>query len=522
MNERPQDLNLAELLLVLRRALLPLLAAALALALAAYLIGAARPPMYQAVASLAALPTGSGNQLVNSALMTAPALPPSVVARALRSPVVYGDALARLRASGAWPDLNGFTAEVLEETRTGDYRRVTLASDTDQNFVGVYEVRVQAEDPALAQAAAQAFGSALLTWDRQRAQAGVRDARRNLEVQNSELRRRIALSPPVEARALEQARSGVLGQIQQVDLLAQTVSGTLTALAPPVLPANPVSPRPLRDALIVALATLFFGMLFALLREQLRPRIRSAEELRDFGVPVLGTLPPLPRRAREGGAALLARGPFRERMEFVRLNLLSAGNTAAAGVGDPPPLIAVTSPGPNVGKSTVTAGLATVLGARGVRTLLVDADHFKHQQSQLWRVSGGEALEGGVRLWPGVSSGVDLAVGSVSTNVAGVVRELRERGRVYDFVVVDTPPASQVADTLALISTLDGMVLVVDPSTTRAQVDSLLREVQQVGAQVSGFVFNRDAQVSRQQDYSYSSSAEPLPASLRLQGERRP
>lgn len=518
MNERPQDLNLAELLWVLRRALLPLLAAALALALGAYLLSAARSPMYQAVASLAALPTGSGNQLVNSALMTAPALPPSVVSRALRSPVVYGDALAQLRAAGNFPGLNDFTAGVLEEARSGDYRLVTLASDTDINFVGVYEVRVQAPDPALAQAAAQAFGSALLTWDRQRAQAGVRDARRNLEVQNSELRRRIALSPPVEARALEQARSGVLGQIQQVDLLAQTVSGTLTALAPPVLPSEPVSPRPLRDALIVALATLFFGMLFALLREQLRPRIRSAEDLRDFGLPVLGTLPPLPRRSKTGGVALLTRGPFRERMEFVRLNLLAAEGEAG---GRTPPLIAVTSPGANVGKSTVTAGLAAVLGARGVRTLLFDADHFKRQQSRLWGVVGGEALEGGVRLWPGVSSGVDLAVGSVSSNVAGVVRELSERGRVYDFVVVDTPPASQVADTLALISTLDGMVLVVDPSTTRAQVEGLLREVRQVGAQVSGIVFNRDAQVARGQDYGYSSASEPLPA-MALQGERRP
>lgn len=96
---RVQDLDVGTYLRVLRGAMVPILLGALALAALAFVYSRSRPPVYRATASLAALPTSSGNSVINNTLVSAPALPAGVVGRALRSPDVTRDGVKRLRAS---------------------------------------------------------------------------------------------------------------------------------------------------------------------------------------------------------------------------------------------------------------------------------------------------------------------------------------------------------------------------------------------------------------------------------------
>ena len=72
--DQPKDLDLTALLRVLRRAALPLLATALLLAGLTYLLSSSRPAVYEGTASVAALPTGSGNSVILQTLVTAPPL----------------------------------------------------------------------------------------------------------------------------------------------------------------------------------------------------------------------------------------------------------------------------------------------------------------------------------------------------------------------------------------------------------------------------------------------------------------
>src|SRR5699024_302675 len=127
------------------------------------------------------------------------------------------------------------------------------------------------------------------------------------------------------------------------------------------------------------LAGLFCGVVYALLKNILDRRLRSAEQVeREFSVPVIGTIPV--ERAfqtveRIGSIATpettdSGRGhsPIGESMRELRTNLQFAN------VDKPPRIIVVSSPLPGDGKSTVTANLALAMAASGERVIIVDAD----------------------------------------------------------------------------------------------------------------------------------------------------
>ncbi|GGL98397.1 P-loop NTPase [Deinococcus aerophilus] len=515
--DRPQDLDLSSLLRVLRRAALPILIVALAVSTLVYFYSSTRPAVYQATASLSALPTSGGNSVINNTLVTAPQLPPGVVARAMRSPAVVDGAVSRLQA--AVPDSparRAFVEGLQLEARTGRRELVRLSTDVNQDFVGVYEISALAATPQLAQAAANSFSASLLEWDRQRALTGITRARQNLVTQRADLTARIARGGnALDLRTLEQLRLDIVERLQQVEVLEQTVSGTLNALASATPPTDPAAPRPLRDTLLSFAACVFFGTLLAFALDQMKQRIRGLEDLRSFGLPVLGTLPPLPFRSADPTRVIQAirHGLFREQMEFVRVGVMSSlGNLPSS------PIIVVSSGQVGEGKSTVTAGLAYTMAEHGMRVLVVDADIFRRRQENLWLAAsrGREAQThqmGEHQLRTGVADGIDLLTVQTSTlNTPMLELTVRTRSRDYDVVLVDTPPVLKIADTLVLASHLDGLVVVTDPQTSHAQIRRVIEDTGRLGVPVLGLVLNRFRETSGQSEYTYASlGQEPQP-----------
>ncbi|WP_029477074.1 P-loop NTPase [Deinococcus frigens] len=516
--ERPQDLDVPSILRVIRRAALPIVAAALCLAALTFVYASSRPAMYLATASLSALPVGSGNSVINSTLVTAPPLPPAVVQRALRSPEVVRAALKRLEtARPDSPERRSFAGELRREFQLGDPRSVQLGAEINQDFVGVYEISALAPTPELAQGAANSFQNALLEWDRQRALTGIARARTNLTNQRADLNARIARGgDPIGVRTLEQLRLDVVERLQQVEVLEQTVSGTLSRLAAASLPVQSAQPRPVRDALLVAAASVFFGLLIAFVLDQLQKKIRGLDDLRSFGPPVFGTLPPLTGRrsdpVRIGQAT--RHGLFREQMEFVRVGLMSS-LAAPDRSGTQTPAVMVSSARVGEGKSTVTAGLAYSLATHGTKVLIVDADVFRRRQEQLWLPTHSASSRKAVlrpdeghepsHLYPEVAENVDLLTFETQRlDAAALGAEIRRRSRDYGIVLVDSAPVLKVADTLVLASHLDGLMIVADPQTSYIQMQRILDETSRLGVQLLGFVLNRSREATVPGEYAYS------------------
>ena len=232
-------------------------------------------------------------------------------------------------------------------------------------------------------------------------------------------------------------------------------------------------------------------------------------------------------KAKKGGKShrkLLMVGPdapfqFVEAYKSLRTNLefLSASSGCK--------VILITSSVPEEGKSNVAINLATTMAAGGKKVVLVDGDLRKGSLSRYLHLN---------RNRPGISNVVAnqctladalvrfknvqftlLPVGPLPPNpsemlatpaVEALFKGLRE---YYDYVIVDTPPASVVTDAAVMCRFADGVILVVRPGVTTTQGAQLSKKnLEAVHAHILGVVLNGyDAKRAGHKDgyyYSYS------------------
>jgi len=344
----------------------------------------------------------------------------------------------------------------------------------------------------------------------------------------NELRRELrdVTAGSAEAEALQ----GELAALQQ-RVADETLTPTDRArvLEPALTPTDPVSPRPLRDALLVMLLALVIAAAFVLLRNALTDRYGSAEEAAlDLGLPVLGELPKAPATDVR---ALEALRKLRAQVQFsagaMREHGQSAGHTR-------PNVLLVTSPEASAGKTYVSAGLSNALAADGRSVIVIDGDLRRPSLHAALQIPGtpglGEALAAGeagdaalaVRSVP-VPDGVHRRGGGLDALPAGhagdetaealsspVMRQVIERVRDgYDAVVLDSPPVLAIVDAVVLSRYADGVLLVLDARRSRRRsVRRAVQTLRAVEAPILGIVFNR-ARVHAS-DYGYYGAA-PIP-----------
>jgi capsular exopolysaccharide synthesis family protein len=286
-------------------------------------------------------------------------------------------------------------------------------------------------------------------------------------------------------------------------------------------PSFAVSPK-VRTALATGLALgLVLGIVVALGVAQLDNKVRGVGDLETRGITVLGVLP-----AVSGGQATLAspataprrRGRRVENPERDLIVHLQPRSTVAEccrqirtnltfqAADHPLRALSVTSAMPQDGKTTVSISLAITLAQSGRRVLLVDTDLRKPRLHRAFRIPAGNGittvLAGEAPLLdvvqttdvPGLTL---LQCGPLPPNPSELLHTRRfaeiveEAKQAFDLVVFDSPPLGAVTDP-AIISTLvDGTLLVVRSRvTTRAAVESALRQLRSVSARLVGCVMN--------------------------------
>jgi capsular exopolysaccharide synthesis family protein len=266
---------------------------------------------------------------------------------------------------------------------------------------------------------------------------------------------------------------------------------TLDVLVPTLGGGVPISPVPRRDAeFTFVLAFLLAAELFVA-RAARRDRFSATDEAtitRDLGLPVLARIP------KGTGTETL------EAFRVLRTNLMFL-----EGAGRPR-TVAIVSSSPDAGKTFVAVHLAEAMASLDDRVVLVDADLRRpavHERLGVDRTPGLVAvLEGAdvataLRRAPGggplrvLPSGV--AVGDPSGLLgARAFRQVLDDLRTMRLVVVDTPPAESLADTLTIASQCDAALFVLDMKTSRKRaVLSSIDALRRAGANVVGVVVNR-------------------------------
>jgi capsular polysaccharide biosynthesis protein/MinD-like ATPase involved in chromosome partitioning or flagellar assembly len=147
--------------------------------------------------------------------------------------------------------------------------------------------------------------------------------------------------------------------------LSEATAGSELQLADRATPpASPSSPRPVRNAAFAFIAALFLGVLVALGRERVAPRVADARELERLGgFPVVAEVPSSTRSHSADGAAA-------ERDAYGVLAAIVAAHLPQQGQQ----ILLVTSALAEKEKPRVAARLSRALAQSGETALVVDAD----------------------------------------------------------------------------------------------------------------------------------------------------
>jgi len=383
-------------------------------------------------------------------------------------------------------------------------------------ITGTRLIRISAlsESPAQAQVLANTYANTFVT-SQQTA------ARESGETQLAELKTRIA-DLARQAATLE-GETGVDAEAQRAAALSEldaarasysatqeniTLEGSNVSVASGAdRPTGPARPRPKLYTAIAACLALLLATGAALLRNAFDRRVTDEDELQEIvGAPILSRIP-VARSSKE------AEHLREEAYQFLRANLQFAHPGGKNGEA-----IAVTSAVAGEGKSTIVAGLTRVLGESPPDVVAVDCDLRRPMLSRNFDCQGE----------PGVtnvlSQGLDpedllvekselngwlLPSGPIPPNpavlttlpaFAEMLDQLRLRA---DFVMVDTPPVTAVADASGVTSRVDSVLLVVDMGVARRDIlREAVKQLNKSSARVIGIVINK-ARLGMD-DYYYS------------------
>jgi len=175
-------------------------------------------------------------------------------------------------------------------------------------------------------------------------------------------------------------------------------------------------------------------------------------------------------------------------------------------VDAPPKVVLITSPGPAEGKSTTCANLAVVLAQAGKETLVIDGDL---REPSLHKIFGVPNVSGVVNVlsgehnlpevWKEPVSGLKIiSAGPIPPDPAALLSSVRfaefvgQARRMFDYVLIDSPPTQLVSDPMIIATQADAVLLVLDfQGTSKRSLRKAVRNLEAVGANVLGTVMNK-------------------------------
>lgn len=414
----------------------------------------------------------------------------------------------------------------------------------------ILRVKYQDTVPLTAQRGADAFAKAYLVSREADARAQATTSQKSLQKdiarfqkQASAAEKQIA-DPDADSATRQAAQAKLAAANNRLDQLLSQLSGFQsldftpgTVIAAAGLPATPASPNNRLDIGIGLLVGLFLGVVLAFVRDRTDDRLRGREDLAErLDRPVLATIPPLSKRVRQEGKLRWKRRSRNSLVTLEQPNSPAAEayrtlRTRMARLASQLDInsVMVVSAGVGEGKSTTAANLAVVLAETGKDVLLVSADLRRprvHQFFSLQNKSGlSNLLTDGTppdkRKGP-VADGKQMAseLWSVAPNLWVVLsgplpphpsalmdsdsmrQFLKEQRDLFDFIVLDCPPALVVADSMALAPLADAVLVVADAKESdRDMVSRLKEELEQVGGKIVGAVLNRSKQAAKSTYY---------------------
>lgn len=385
--------------------------------------------------------------------------------------------LFTLRALVTTPDvLRRAARQLAGETRETLEAKVHPSIDPDANVIDVTATDSEASGAAgIANTVARSFLDVQAGTERRR----VRQERAGLVDELNRLR---------SSRESALQIAAIRTRLSELAVLEVRAGAGLAVAEFAEPPSKAHSPHPVRNAALAFLAGVLIGVLAALGRQSLAPRVGSAAELsRLTNLPLLNTVP-------HGSAGLTRRADRADgkRFEDLHEHAHDAYQSLRVSIAVQLPrrrqqVVLVTSPRAEESKANVVAGLGRALAEAGSATLLVSADVRRPGLDRLLGIpqapglaellAGGhasaesdpDALAGAIRQLPGrAGEGVLHVLPSgatppspVSLLATDALDRILERisHLEYGYVVIDGPPLLSLGEGQILAQHVDRIVI---------------------------------------------------------------
>jgi len=341
---------------------------------------------------------------------------------------------------------------------------------------------------------------------------------------------------------------GLLRRVKETAVASALNAGNVRVVDRARALAEPIGPSHTLHAAMGGMLGGFIGLLVVVVRARVDSKLRVPADVAYWmRSPELGAVPAAEadavsngaggrsarlriRYSRRGaglaslGRSRLKRSPLAGSFQIERLAEVSDFSALAEGVraaltsvlfagdgGTTHTVLAVTSPSPEDGKTTIACNLAISLARIGKKTLLIDADFRRPRLHEVFGISNDTGLMGLLRSADGDrATGIREAIQETPIDGLFVLpsgppdamapREIYSRRlpllldalrEEYPVILIDTPPMMQIADARVLAQLADAAVLVVRAGrTTLVAARDAESRLARDGTRVLGVVLN--------------------------------
>ncbi len=300
--------------------------------------------------------------------------------------------------------------------------------------------------------------------------------------------------------------------VQDENVLGDMVRvNNIKIVDPAIAPIKPDKPRKMLNLVLALVVGVFGGIGLIFFFEYMDNTIKTADDVERYvKLPVLGYVPFVisKDKDKELDASQRAtivhtepRSTVSEAYRSIRTSLLCASSE-----DKPINTILVTSPSPLEGKSTTAVNLGIVLAQGPTRVLLVDADMRKPQLHNFLGIKNEIGLSNFLSQHIDIQDIIkkteieNLSVvtcGTSPPNPAELLGSnkmkmfLAEAAKIFNRVIIDSPPMAVVTDAAILSGITDGSILVIYSNKTTRDIFPHIRHIfKSINANVLGVIVN--------------------------------